>query len=99
MVRLKLHRVLINTMTNHPFALSPKEIKEIASVTRVQELWGVEDSGDMELILNDIYTVKFEYMNESPGYVGDLFIIQPGVLGSEYPVTRLIRNREKQLEV
>ncbi|HEV2452924.1 MAG TPA: hypothetical protein VGY98_01595 [Verrucomicrobiae bacterium] len=86
-------------MTNKPLALTPKEIKEIASVQRIQDLWGMANSADMEMTLKDIYTVKFQYMNESPGYVGDLFIIQPGVLGSEFPVIRLVRNREKQLEV
>ena len=86
-------------MTNKPFALTPKEIKEIASVQRIQDLWGTTNSADMEMTLKDIYTVKFQYMNESPGYVGDLFIIQPAVLGSEFPVTRLVRNQEKQLEV
>jgi hypothetical protein len=86
-------------MTNKPFALTPKEISEIASLSEIQDKWGVENTEDMELTLKDLYTVKFDYMNESPGYVGDLFIIQPGVLGDEYPVTRLIRNREKQLEV
>ena len=86
-------------MTNKPFALTPKEIKEIASVQQIQDLWGMANSADMEMALKDIYTVKFQYMNESPGYVGDLFIIQPGVLGSDFPVTRLVRNRENQLEV
>ena len=86
-------------MTNKPFGLTAKEIKEIASLKEIQEIWGAEDSEDMELRLKEVYTVKFGYMNESPGYVGDLFIIQPSVLGGEYPVTRLIRNREKQLEV
>ena len=86
-------------MTNKPFALTAKEIKEIASLKEIQDAWGAEDAKDMELRLKEIYTVKFDYMNESPGYTGDLFIIQPGILGGEYPVTRLIRNREKQLEV
>jgi hypothetical protein len=86
-------------MTNKPFALTPKEIKEIASMERIQELWGAENSADMKLRLKDIYTVKFQYMNGSPGYVGDLFIIQPDVLGGEYPVTRLIRNQERELVV
>jgi len=86
-------------MTNKPFSLTPREIKEIAAVQQIQEMWGAEDSTDMELRLKEIYTLKFEYMNESPGYVGDLFILQPGVLGGEYPVTRLVRNQEKQLEV
>ena len=86
-------------MTNQPFALTSKEIKEIAALEQVQELWGAESAADLERTLKDIYTVKFTFMNESPGYVGDLFIIQPGVLGSEYPVTRLIRNRKKELKV
>jgi hypothetical protein len=86
-------------MTNKPFALTAKEIKEIASFKDVQDAWGAENAADMEEILKGIYTVKFEFVNESPGYVGDLFIIQPGVLGGEFPVTRLIRNRKRQLEV
>ena len=86
-------------MTNKPVALTAKEIKEIASVKEIQDAWGAEDSTDMEERLKDIYTVKFQYVNESPGYVGDLFIIQPGVLGDEYPVTRLIRDRGKRLVV
>ena len=86
-------------MTNKPFALTLAEIKEIASLKEIQDVWGAEDAADMEQTLRDIYTVKFKYINESPGYVGDLFIIQPGVMGSDYPVRRVIRNREKQLEV
>jgi hypothetical protein len=86
-------------MNNQPLRLTPAEIKEVAAVKRVQDLWGAEDTTEMEATLKGIYTVKFEFTNESPGYVGDLFIIQPGVMGSEYTATRLIRNREKQLEV
>jgi len=86
-------------MTNKPIALTTKEIKEIASLKEVQEAWGAEDSTDMEERLKGIYTVKFHYMDGSPGYIGDLFIIQPDVLGSHYPVTRLVRNREKRLKL
>jgi hypothetical protein len=86
-------------MTNKPFALTAKEIKEIASMKEIQDAWGAEDSTEMEETLKYIYTVKFQYVNGSPGYVGDLFIIQPDVLGNEYPLTRLIRNREKRLKL
>ena len=65
----------------------------------IQDAWGAEDSTEMEETLKYIYTVKFQYVNGSPGYVGDLFIIQPDVLGNEYPLTRLIRNREKRLKL
>ena len=86
-------------MTNKPFALTAKEIKEIASMKEIQDAWGAEDSTEMEETLKHLYTVKFQYVNGSPGYVGDLFIIQPDVLGNEYPLTRLIRNREKRLKL
>ena len=86
-------------MTNKPIAVTPKEIKEIASLQDLQDMWGAENASDMEITLKDIYTVKFDFMNESPGYVGDLFLIQPGYLDGHVPVTRLIRNREKRLEV
>jgi len=86
-------------MSNCPMALTTAEIKEIASLSEIQAAWGGENAEVMEQILRDIYTVKFHYINGSPGYAGDLFIIQPDMLGGEFPVTRLIRNREKKLEV
>ena len=86
-------------MTNIPFALTGDEIDEIAALPEIQALWGGETAEVMEQILKDIYTVKFHFMNGSPGYVGDLFIIQPEILSGHFPVTRLIRNREQKLEV
>jgi hypothetical protein len=86
-------------MTNKPIALTSKEIKEIAAIKQIQELWGAENAADMELTLKNSYTVRFDFMNGSPGYVGDLFIIQPDHLASEIRAIRLIRNQEKQLEV
>lgn len=86
-------------MDNRPITLTAAEIKEIASNSEIQARWGGENVEVMEQILMDIYTVKFRYANGSPGYVGDLFIIQPDVLGHEFPVTRLIRDGEKGLEV
>jgi hypothetical protein len=53
----------------------------------------------MEQNFTGCYMVKFDFMNGSPGYVGDLFIIQADHLDSDIPVIRLIRNQEKQLEV
>ena len=86
-------------MTNRPVALTADEIKEIASLPEIQIAWGGETAEVMEQILKDIYTAKFHYVNGSPGYVGDLFIIQPEILSGHFPVTRLIRNREQKLEV
>jgi hypothetical protein len=86
-------------MTNKPFALTDVEIKEIASVKEIQELWAAENAADMKLTLSELYTAKFEFMNDSPGYVGDLFVIQPGYLSSELPVIRLVRDRERKLKI
>ena len=86
-------------MSNCPMALTDAEIKEIAALTEIQDRWGGENAEVMEQILKDIYTVKFRFVNGSPGYAGDLFIIQPEILGHHYPVTRLIRDRENRLEV
>jgi len=86
-------------MTNRPIALTADEIKEIAVVPEIQGLWGGEDAEVMEQILRGIYTVKFHFTNGSPGYVGDLFIIQSDYLGSDLSVIRLIRNRAKKIEV
>jgi len=84
-------------MTNKPFALTSGEIKEIAAVKGVQDLWGAGSAEEMEEMLGANYTVKFEFVNGSPGYVGDLFLIQPDYLDPESPAVRLIRDREKQL--
>jgi hypothetical protein len=86
-------------MTNQPLALSSVEIKEIASVAEIQEMWDAQDSEEMELILKDSYAVKFDFINESPGYVGELFVIQGGSLDGEFPPVRLIRNNEEKLEI
>lgn len=86
-------------MNNRPMALTTEEINEIAALPEIQALWGGENAAVMAQILQNIYTVKFRYVNGSPGYTGDLFILQPDVLGNEYPVTRLIRNREHKLVI
>jgi hypothetical protein len=80
-------------MSNKPIALTQAEIKELSASEDLQEVCGANSSKDMQEILEGAYTVKFNFINESPGYVGDLFLIQSGCLSSEIPVIRLIRNR------
>ena len=86
-------------MTNTPFAVTEKELNELASVSELRELWGAENEAEMGEILRDVYTAKFEFMNESPGYVGDLFMIQAGCLAAETPVVRVIRERGGKLSI
>jgi len=86
-------------MTNKPFPITDNEIKELASAQALQEAWGAQDVEDMERWLRDVYVVKFDFMNESPGYAGDLFLIQPGCLSDEIPVTRIIRGHDGKLKL
>ena len=77
-------------MNNKPIALTNQEIKEIAGIKDVQEMWGAENANEMVEILQHIaYAVKFNYVSGGPGYVGDYYIIQGDALG-ENPV-QLIR--------
>ena len=65
----------------------------------VQELWGAENAEDMEEFLKGSYMVKFQFVAGSPGYTGDLFIIQSDALSSDTPAVRLVRNHAQRLEV
>jgi len=80
-------------MDNTPKALTNDEIKEIAAMTDIQEMWGAEDIDEMVGILQDnAYAARFDFMSGGPGYFGDLFILfgdAPGV-----PI-RLIRVKGK----
>lgn len=84
-------------MTNKPFAVSKNEIQELSRCAALQGKWGAGESEEMEMFLDSAYIARFEFINESPGYVGDLFVIQPGCLADEIPVTRVIRNRKGEL--
>jgi hypothetical protein len=86
-------------MTNKPLALMGNELKELAAHPGLQEMWGADNSAEMETILRHIYTVKFEFVSGGPGYVGDLFLIHGDVLDSTIPVVRFFRNRDNNLEI
>lgn len=86
-------------MLEKPFALTQKELKEIAAVKSLQDMWGAANAAEMEEFLESVYIARFDFVNESPGYVGDLFIIQPSFLDSDVVPTRLIRGENKQLVV
>lgn len=78
-------------MDNKPQALTNKEIKEIAAIEDIQQMWGATDAADMEDILDTmVYAAKFDFHSGSPGYVGDYFILQGDALGEA--AVELIRN-------
>jgi hypothetical protein len=84
-------------MDNKPNALSPDEIKEIAAMEDIQQMWGAENAAEMEEMLETtVYAVKFNYHSGSPGYVGDYFILQGDALGE---ALELIRNKDGQIVI
>jgi hypothetical protein len=82
-------------MGNKPIALSREEMKEIAAMEDIQQMWGADNPAEMEEMLDTIvYAVKFNYEADGPGYVGDYFILQGGALGE---AIELVRNKDGQI--
>lgn len=79
-----------------PYAITPEEAKEIASLDWLREMWGETEEAFVDRFGIDIYAVKFHFHSGSPGYVGDYFIIQGDTLG-ERPI-QLIRDANKKLQ-
>jgi hypothetical protein len=80
-------------MNNKPMALTSAEIKEIASIEDIQQMWGAENADDMaSILLDSAYAVKFHFISGGPGYVGDLYVLFGDAPGE--PV-RLIRVKGK----
>lgn len=69
---------------NKPQDISPAEWREIMQVQEVKESWGLSDETPEEFAAN-VYAVKFDFVSGSPGYVGDLYIIQGDVLTGDAP--------------
>jgi hypothetical protein len=63
-------------MDTKPKALTSKEIKEIAGMDAIRQMWGAESVAEMEEMLDtQVYAVKFTYQSGGPGYIGDLYIL------------------------
>jgi len=68
-----------------PHSLSPKEWKELLAIPEIWESWGLDEESTIETLATQIYAAKFHFHSGSPGYVGDLFIIQGDVLTGDPP--------------
>jgi hypothetical protein len=69
---------------NKPEDISLAEWREIMQVQEVKESWGLSDETPEEFAEN-VYAVKFDFVSGSPGYVGDLYIIQGDTLTGDAP--------------
>jgi hypothetical protein len=70
-----------------PHQLTSAEWEEVMAVPEVKESWGIEAN---ELspadFANQVYGAKFNFVSGSPGYVGELFILQGDTLTGDAPL-------------
>ncbi len=86
-------------MSTQPKALSPAEWNEIGELEAVRESWGVEQGENFaDFAVDNIYGVKFDFISRSPGYSGDLFILQGDNLMGDPPFM-LIRDKAGKIDL
>jgi len=81
---------------NKPLAISIDEWKEIMQIPEVRESWGIENE-TVEDFADMVYGVKFHFTSGSPGYCGELYILQGDILTGDAPFILLRRNGALEL--
>ncbi len=58
------------------------------AVPKVRDAWGIEDNDPFRGLFGPdmVYAAKFKFVSGSPGYVGDLFILQGDALTDAAPM-------------
>lgn len=72
----------------NPQKLTEAEWREIGSLAVIRESWGLEDDQDPLDLASLAYGAKFYFVSGSPGYVGDLYILQGDALGEPMVLRR-----------
>jgi hypothetical protein len=73
-------------MDTRPYPLTPEEWREVITIERIREAWGLWKDATPEEFTASVYGVKFNFHSGSPGYVGDLYILQGDALTGRPPV-------------
>jgi hypothetical protein len=68
-----------------PYPLTLTEWQEIMAIPAIRESWGLADDAPPADFAAEVYAVKFNFVSGSPGYVGDLFILQGSHLTGDAP--------------
>jgi len=55
------------------------------AIPTVRESWGIDDDTTLAEFQSQVYAVKFHFISGSPGYIGDLFILQGDTLTGDAP--------------
>jgi hypothetical protein len=77
---------------NEPQDISISEWNEIMDVPFVKEFWGIEAHETPEQFAAMVYAVKFQFVSGSPGYDGDLYILQGDTLTGDLPIVLMREN-------
>ncbi len=70
----------------NPQPISPKEWQQIIAVPAIREAWGLKDDMTPSDFAGSVYAAKFDFVSGSPGYVGDLYILQGDALTGYSPM-------------
>jgi len=70
----------------NPQPISLEEWRQIIAVPAVREAWGLEDDVKPSDFAGSVYAAKFDFFSGSPGYVGDLYILQGDALTGASPM-------------
>lgn len=81
---------------NDPIRISVSEWREILDVPSIRQMWALEPDATVEGFESAVYGVRFNFMSGSPGYCGDLYILQGDHLTGHPPVV-LIRNQDLKI--
>lgn len=68
-----------------PYPLTLAEWNEIMAISAIRESWGIEDGTSPAKFASEVYAAKFNFVSGSPGYAGDLFILQGSHLTGDAP--------------
>jgi hypothetical protein len=68
-----------------PYPLTLAEWEEIMAIPAIRESWGIEDGTTPADFTAEVYAARFNFVSGSPGYVGDLFILQGSYLTGDAP--------------
>jgi hypothetical protein len=74
---------------NKPIEISIPEWQEIVKVPEVREAWGFDDDTTPQECSSLIYGVKFDFISGSPGFCGDLYILQGDSLEAPFILIRV----------
>ncbi len=65
----------------NPHKLTTAEWRELGSLPVVRESWGLAEEQDPRDLATLAYGAKFDFVSGSPGYVGDIYVLQGDALG------------------